>query len=163
MCSSLCPTNYYYPQDQTTQYYCKSCDASCFRCVDSSASDCSYCNKNKTSNKYFFPVSGSIGMCSSLCPTNYYYPQDQTTQYYCKSCDASCFRCVDSSASDCSYCNKNKTSNKYFFPVSGSIGMCSSLCPTNYYYPQDQTTQYYCKSCDASCFRCVDSSASDCT
>ena len=54
--------------------------------LNSSASDCTYCNKNKTSNEYFFLVSGSQGMCSSLCPENYYYPYDQTTQYYCKSC-----------------------------------------------------------------------------
>ena len=124
------------------------------RCTGSSTSDCTYCNKNNTSNEYFFLVSGSHGMCSSSCPVNYYYPLDQTTQYYCKSCDSSCFRCTSSSASDCTLCNKNKTSNEYFFLVSGSQGMCSSSCPVNYYYPLDQTTQYYCKSCDSSCFRC---------
>ena len=124
MCSSLCPTNYYYPVDQTTQYYCKDCDSSCFRCNGSSTSDCTYCNKNKTSNEYFFLVSGSVGMCSSSCPANYYYPEDQTTQYYCKDCDSSCFRCAGSTASDCTQCNKNKTSYEYFEEISSGVGKC---------------------------------------
>ena len=41
--------------------------------VDSSASNCTLCNKNKTSHEYFFLVSGTQGNVQQLCPTNYYY------------------------------------------------------------------------------------------
>ena len=63
-------------------------------------------------------------MCSSLCPVNYYYVEDQIIQYYCKSCDSSCFRCTSSSASDCTKCNKNNTGYEYFEEISSGIGKC---------------------------------------
>ena len=90
---------------------------------------------------------------NKACDNYYYESTNNGVNYICEQCNSDCLKCSGSGSSECTSCTKSISSHEYFFLVSGSQGMCSSSCPTNYYYPLDQTTQYYCKSCDASCFK----------
>ncbi len=139
VCVMGCPDGQYVG---ASPLICDSCDANCYKCVNT-ATNCISCGLSGGGVQLYLLPNAT---CSNLCPSQHF----PNTNNICLPCHSSCMSCNGTLAINCLTCDITAIQPLYY---DSSNHTCTLVCSINYYTVI--ASIYLCDQCHISCFKCA--------